>query len=113
MSTCTVGLDRPEIHYATDRRVYNGALCRDMQRAADSVDSAWKALQKLEPAVKATYFPMPPAGWMVSIRHETDTRLWFDELTTVMHWDKGSAILEAWDVLMERRENNGKTKSER
>ena len=51
-------------HHATDRRVYNGALCSDMQREQDSI----KQLKKLLPDnAQCTYFPME-GKWCCSLK---------------------------------------------
>jgi hypothetical protein len=56
---------RYETYYATDRRVYNGALCSDMQRQEDHTEALLARLVELEPDAFCTYFPME-GKWNVS-----------------------------------------------
>ena len=94
---------RPTLHYASDRRCYNGAMCSDLKREWDSRDRIRAQLVAVEPTFSTLYFPMEGkySGW---ITHEVDTELYgvvprHKEITG-MHEDVGDALLEAWDKLI-------------
>jgi len=83
-------ITRPTLHYATDRRCYNGAPCSDLKREWDSRDNIRKQIQAVEPEFHTTYFPAQAmhSGWIKS-RKITDE-----------YEDVGDALLEAWDKLI-------------
>jgi hypothetical protein len=45
-------------YHATDRRVYWGANCSDMQREADHVKALVKRMRDLDPTTNCIYFPL-------------------------------------------------------
>jgi hypothetical protein len=47
-----------EAYHATDRRVYNGALCSDMQREAERLKELTARLKQVAPGASCTYFPV-------------------------------------------------------
>ena len=85
-----MSLMRPELHYARDRRCYNGAPCTDLKREWDSRDNIRAQLQAVEPEFRTVYFPVEGkhSGWIK-----------YKEIT-VLHEDVGDALLEAWDKLI-------------
>jgi len=44
-------------YHATDRRVYDGAYCSDMQREADHVKKLEARLKAADSTARVTYFP--------------------------------------------------------
>jgi hypothetical protein len=81
---------RPILHYATDRRCYNGALCSDLQKELDSRDDILNQVQIVEPEFRTVYFPVEGkySGWIK-----------YKEITS-LYEDRGDALLEAWDKLI-------------
>ena len=79
-------------YQATDRRVYNGALCSGMLGERSHTIKLMEELHKLEPRAVSTYFPMEDK-YLVSIRHQTDQKLWFEELS--FEHNKQVAIIKA------------------
>lgn len=84
-------MKRPEIHYATDRRVYNGALCSDLQREAESKDNIRKKILEKYPKFRTCHFPQG-GGWLA--------HLCYDDVSGNFHHDLGDCLLEAWDILI-------------
>lgn len=77
---------------ASDRRVYNGAYCSDMERERDHTKQLMEELLKLEPNAICTYFPME-GKWDVSRR--TD----YKSIIPDMVEGKQEAIIEAIELL--------------
>jgi len=74
-----------DYYKATDRRVYNGALCSDMKKEQDSLSKLERKAAKL--GARATYFPME-GKWSV----------WSDfRRVSDMYSDKGAALVEFLD----------------
>jgi len=72
-------------HYtATDRRVYNGAPCSDMQREHDSLASL--VAEAAKRGARATYFPVE--GWSVWVNNREVGKL---------HATKGDALVAFLD----------------
>ena len=78
-------------HTATDRRVYNGALCSDMQREKDSIQALKDKLPKNH---LCTYFPME-GKWCCSLK-DFRGQLFFE-----IGWQTnlGDCLVEALDWL--------------
>lgn len=97
----------PELHYATDRRCYNGAMCSDLQKEIDSRNSILKEIQNSRPDYRCTYFPME-GKFMSFVDKETTIRSRTGdyvaqvpcELTGNFFEDKGQCLLEAWRILV-------------
>lgn len=86
---------------ASDRRVYDGALCSDMQSEFDHTEALYNRMVLAEPTARCTYFPME-SGYMVftnanilDSNHKGAPHI----LTGVMHKDKQMALIEAIKVL--------------
>ncbi len=88
-------MNQPTLHYATDRRCYNGAMCSDLQREIGSREKILAEIKKEFPEYSCTYFPME--GKYLSF-------LKYDILTNTMWEDKGQCLLEAWRVLIAKTE---------
>ena len=86
-----------EPYYATDRRVYYGAPCTDMQREFDNTDYLRKELRKLNGT--CTYFPME--GKFMAFTLDK-----FKEITGRFHCCQQQALIEAIQVLTGKQ--NGK-----
>ena len=84
-------MKEPQLHYATDRRCYNGAFCSDLQKEFDSKDKILKAIRAKYPEYFCTYFPVE--GKYMSF-------LKYKEITSVFHVDRGECLLEAWRLLI-------------
>jgi len=78
-------------HTATDRRVYNGALCSDMQREKDSIQALKDKLPKNH---LCTYFPTE-GKWCCSLK-DFRGQLFFE-----IGWQTnlGDCLVEALDWL--------------
>ena len=87
---------RLEPHYATDKRVYNGAPSSDLYHQWKHEAALMAELKKLEPNAVRTYFPAD-CYHLISIRHETATRLWFEDIS--QHRDKQRAIITAIETI--------------
>jgi hypothetical protein len=96
-------MKEPELHYATDRRCYNGAFCDDLQREVNSKINVLRIIQAKHPEYSCTYFPME--GKYLSF-------LKYQELSGNMFEDKGQCLLEAWNILIKENYHgsNQKTK---
>lgn len=86
-------------YIASDRRVYSGALCTDMQREFDNKKNLEDYLKKIEPNAHCTYFPAE-GKYMIFINVENSAP---KILTNNFHEDKQDALLEAIHFL---RRNN-------
>ena len=84
-------MNRPELHFATDRRCYNGALCSDLQREVNSRESIRKQIKEKYPNFRTCYFPTE--GKYLA-------HLCYDSVTGNMHVSLGECLLEAWDKLI-------------
>lgn len=78
---------------ASDRRIYNGAPCSDMQREWDHTRKLVERMQKAEPTARCVYFPME-AKYLVFV----NSRM-LRELTGNFHEDKQLALIEAIQIL--------------
>ena len=81
--------DEPVLHYATDRRCYNGACCSDLQREIDSRENIFKTIKSAHPDYQCVYFPME--GKYLSFMKYRE----FGEMYT----DRGECLLAAWKYL--------------
>jgi len=88
-------IKEPILHYATDRRCYNGALCSDLQRELDSQNNILKAIEKEYPEFSCTYFP-GDGKYLAFLKYK--------QLSEHMYSDRGQCLLDAWRMLL------GKTK---
>jgi len=79
-------------YYATDRRVYNGALCSDMQRQQDHTNALLAKLVELEPDAFCTYFPQEDK-WDVSRRSD------YKSIIPSLIAGKQEAIIAAIEIL--------------
>lgn len=80
---------------ATDRRVYEGALCSDMQRERKHTQALETRMEKADPTARCTYFPSE--GYLVFVCKELDGPP--RELTGKFHENKQEALIEAIEVL--------------
>lgn len=92
-------LREPVIHYATDRRCYNGAYCSDLQRELDSLKAVEAAIRRVEPSYRCCYFP--GEGKYLSFV-STEGRFGFPVPREFgdMYVDKGQCLLAAWRELV-------------
>lgn len=81
----------PELHYATDRRCYDGAFCSDLQKEIDSVANLEKNIKAACPGFSCTYFPAE-GKYMAFV----DRRPLTGEFVT----DRGHCLLQAWRMLV-------------
>jgi hypothetical protein len=79
---------------ASDRRVYNGALCTDMKNEIDHESKLMKILRKIEPSASCTFFPLE-YSYMVFVNHRM--------VTGIFHECKQEAIIEAIENLRGER----------
>lgn len=87
---------------ATDRRVYNDALCTDMQKESDHIEHLETRMKKADPTASYTYFPAE-GKYIVFINSNImenpaligPPRI----LTGTMHPSKQLALIEAINVL--------------
>ena len=75
---------------ASDRRVYNGSSCSDMQREQTHTKDLLARMNQAEPAARCTYFPME-GQYLVFVN--------LKQLTGKFHDDKQLALIEAITVL--------------
>ena len=87
---------------ASDRRVYNGALCSDMTKERNHTEYLFKRMKKADPTSRCTYFPME-GKFLVFINSDIlnnpDLKGPPLELTGNFHCDKQEALIEAITVL--------------
>jgi ubiquinone/menaquinone biosynthesis C-methylase UbiE len=88
-------MNEPELHYATDRRCYNGAFSSDMERQFKSQDDIVKQIQIEYPEFSVVYFPLEDK-YLSFVQ--------YDMVTNNFHDDKGQCLLEAWRVLIQKSE---------
>jgi len=88
-------LKEPVLHYASDRRCYQGALCSDLARERKSREDIFKTIKAKYPDYFCTYFPME--GKYMSFDK-------YRELTGNFFEDKGQCLLEAWRLLIQENE---------
>ena len=84
--------DRLLPYHATDRRLYNGAACSDMQREAASEAQLRRRMQKADATARCTYFPAE-AQHMVFVGDPGRP------LTGRFHHDGQVAMIEAIELL--------------
>lgn len=87
---------------ASDRRVYNDALCSDMQREADHTAILEKRMKQLDPTARCTYFPLE--GKFLVFTNSNILECPYvegppKELTGNFHSDKQVALIEAINLL--------------
>jgi hypothetical protein len=75
---------------ATDRRVYNGAYCSDMEREKRHTESLMTRLKRTSPSAACTYFPVE-GKYMVFNNVK--------QVTGNFHESKQLAIIEAIETL--------------
>lgn len=92
---------------ATDRRVYNGALCSDMKKEADHLKYLEERLLQVDPTARVTFFP--GAGPDYGYRVVTNADLYNPNhkgipipVTGNFHWNKQDALIEAIEVLEDK-----------
>jgi len=93
-----------EPYHARDRRVYNGALCTDMQKEADRIKYLEERLKKADHTARVTFFPAPGPdyGYLVSTNAnllDPNHKGVPKDVTGNFHWDKQDALIEAIEVL--------------
>ena len=86
-------LIEPKLHYAKDRRCYDGAMCSDLQRELDSKEVIFNEIKESYPDYHCTYFPAE--GKFLSF-------LKCKILTNNMFEDRGKCLLEAWRILIRK-----------
>ena len=91
-----LNMKEPELHYAYDRRCYNGAMCSDLQKEHVSKDNILKQIKKARPDYRCTYFPVEDK--YLSFIYKTEYVP--IQLTGNMFEDKGQCLLEAWIILV-------------
>lgn len=89
-------MNEPELHYATDRRCYNGAFCSDLQREINSREELEKQIKAVHPEFRCTYFPAEGKHMAFVFEYKT--------LTNVMFADRGQCLLQAWRILVGQTE---------
>ena len=91
-----------ETYHATDRRVYNGALCSDMTRERNHTRALEKRMMDADPTASCTYFPME-GKYLVFINSnilENPNLVGPPRaLTGNFHSDKQEALIEAIKIL--------------
>ena len=84
-------MNEPYLHYATDRRCYNGAMHSDLEREASTRQDLFSEIRGQHPDYFCTYFPAE-GKYMSFIKYK--------ELTGNFFEDKGQCLLEAWRTLV-------------
>ena len=90
---------------ATDRRVYNGAPCSDMQREFNHTDALDKRMKEADPTASCTYFPMEGKCLVFvnsNLLENPDLKGPPRELTGIFHESRQAALIEAIIVLEEK-----------
>lgn len=85
-----------QTYRATDRRVFQGAPCSDMQRERDRTDGLESRMKTAEPTATCTYFPME-GKYMTFFKPDPDGT-WY-EVTGNFHENKQEALIEAIRIL--------------
>ena len=80
-----------ETYIATDRRVYEGVLCLDMEKEKEHEEYLEDQMKKFDPSAMCTYFPAPGEGYLVFVNGRV--------LTDNFHDCKQDALVEAITVL--------------
>jgi len=88
-------LKEPVLHYARDRRCYQGAMCSDLAREVKSRDDIFDVIKEKYPDYFCTYFPME--GKYMSFDK-------YSEVSGNFFEDKGECLLEAWRLLIQDKE---------
>lgn len=95
-------------YYATDRRVYYGALCSDMQREADRTKYLRGRMKEADPTARCVYFPVE-GKYMVftnaNISENPDLVGPPKELTGNFHTGIQLALIEAIQILEAQNES--------
>jgi hypothetical protein len=88
-----------ETYRAMDRRVYNGALCSDLQKQIDHTHKLRARMHKADPTARCTYFPAE-SKWLVATNIETTIQVGpVKILTGIFHEDEQEALIEAIKIL--------------
>ena len=94
-----------ETYTASDRRVYNGALCSDMQREANHTKYLENCMKKLDPTTACTYFPMEDKYLVFTNTNFMENPNLVgppQELTGKFYSSKQEAMIEAIGILENR-----------
>ena len=83
-------------YQASDRRVYNGALCSDMQKEADHTKRLEKCMKQLDATARCTYFPVEHKFLVFTYPNSEYIP---EILTDNFHAYKQEALIEAIRVL--------------
>lgn len=87
---------------ATDRRVYNGAMCSDMTREFERTAQLVRRMKKADPTARCTYFPMEGKFLVFTnsnVLENPDLVGPPKELTGNFHCNKQEALIEAIKLL--------------
>ena len=87
---------------ASDRRVYNGAGCSDMEREWARTDYLIKRMKKADPTASCTYFPLEGKHLVFinsNLLENPNLEGPPQELTGNMHSNKQEALIEAIKIL--------------
>lgn len=79
-----------ETYYASDRRVYDGAICSDMRGESEHTAMLEKRLKKADPTAHCTYFPMG-GKYLVFVGYK--------QLSKQFHGDRQTALIDAIQTL--------------
>jgi hypothetical protein len=90
-------MQEPEIHYATDRRCYYGAMCSDLQKEHGSKQAVFDQIKAKYPEYSCVYFPY--GGFYMNF-------LGYKQLSPVEYQDRGQCLLAAWRGLIGRSSDN-------
>jgi hypothetical protein len=86
-------------YHATDRRVYNGAFCSDMQREADHVRMLEARLKAADSTASVTYFPVE--GKYLAFHYPKPGR-GPREVSGIFRVNRQLALIEAIEILEAR-----------
>jgi len=93
-------LDNLDWYQATDRRVYNGALCSEMQRELDSL----KKLEKMLPEnARLCYYPLE-GTWSCWCENYKGSHYYMLVGPEAGFSNKGDCIIEALKIIAEEEE---------
>ena len=87
---------------ASDRRVYNGALCSDMEREQQHTRALEERMKAANPSARCTYFPMEGMFLVFTNANLLENPDLVGPpviLTNNMHYSKQAALIEAILVL--------------
>jgi hypothetical protein len=96
-----------EPYYASDRRVYYGAPCSDMQRELDREEALFKKMRTLDRTSSCTYFPVEGKHLVFTnsnLLENPDLQGPPRELTGNFHTCRQQALIEAITVLEKRHD---------